>query len=128
MAGIREVCGTFCRWCQITGIYQEVIISHQRSWESMSINSQTNSLISEASIWFNAKIRIAKRPFFLEQWAKGSLHLGNLYDNGDMASFEYLKQNYNKANKDFWKYLQSSLSHEFWTWPKYHNSEFATIC
>ncbi len=64
-------------------------------------------LTSEASIWFNSQIRIAKKTFCWNQWAKvGILHLGNLYDKGHMVSFEQLKQHYSLTNTEFWKYLQ----------------------
>ena len=62
------------------------------------------SLTLEASIWFNSKIRIAKKPFCWYQWAKVSiLHLG---DKGHMVTFEHLKQHYSLTNTDFWKYIQ----------------------
>lgn len=46
------------------------------------------SLTSEASKWLNSKIRIAKNTFWYH-WAKaGILHLGDLYENVHIVTFE----------------------------------------
>lgn len=80
----------------------------RESWKmSYSYIKSNPSLTYEASIWFNSKVRIVKEPFCWYQWAKvGVLCLGDLYDNAHIVTFEHLKQKYNLANTEFWKYLQ----------------------
>ncbi len=89
---------------------------HQLSADSTDCNkthllysnhlSESASLTHRASIWYNTKLKIDKRPFCWTQWAnKGIWFLDNLYEGEHVVSFNNLKQKYNLPNNDFWKYL-----------------------
>lgn len=85
----------------------QVLIFVRGSWTLYHQNfKQRPWLTPRASIWYNTKLRINKKPFFWIQWAnKGICFLDDLYKGEHVVSFNHLKQKYNLLNNDFWKCL-----------------------
>lgn len=85
-----------------------VLTFARESWKMTHHITKTSPYLTpKASIWYNNKFKIDKKPFMWEKWAKSGIHLlGDLMTEEGMRSFEDIKEEYNLGNTDFWRFLQ----------------------
>ena len=80
----------------------------QETWISAHQHIKCSSYLTpKSSIWYNKKILIGKKPIMWEEWAKAGINLlCDLLSENGLKSFDEVKQEYNLAQEDFWKFLQ----------------------
>uniref|UniRef100_A0A3P9DFP2 Reverse transcriptase domain-containing protein n=1 Tax=Maylandia zebra TaxID=106582 RepID=A0A3P9DFP2_9CICH len=80
----------------------------QETW--LRAHQYTNSspyLTARASIWYNKKVLIGKKPVWWEAWARTGINqMGDLFGQTGMKSFAEIRREFNLDPREIWRFFQ----------------------